>query len=174
MPTLYGEGSRAFRRLQEEIMQRIPDQSLSLHGEHFIEAPNCFKSCVPVHCLGGGKSHSSLNPRACRPHLRPLSPRPLLPPRTAGESVLLLTLPLTPYPRRPTRIHVVSLRHPYTVPTHTPILIFLSEPNGETRTRPTRGGYEALGMVPSNPRLRARGASQASPRACVLHRTIHL
>ncbi|KAI1792716.1 HET-domain-containing protein [Ganoderma leucocontextum] len=28
MPTLYGEGERAFRRLQEEIMQRIPDQSL--------------------------------------------------------------------------------------------------------------------------------------------------
>ena len=28
MPTLYGEGERAFRRLQEEIMRRIPDQSL--------------------------------------------------------------------------------------------------------------------------------------------------
>ncbi|PIL28867.1 hypothetical protein GSI_08913 [Ganoderma sinense ZZ0214-1] len=28
MPTLYGEGERAFRRLQEAIMQRIPDQSL--------------------------------------------------------------------------------------------------------------------------------------------------
>ena len=28
MPTLYGEGERAFRRLQEEIMQHIPDQSL--------------------------------------------------------------------------------------------------------------------------------------------------
>ena len=28
MSTLYGEGARAFRRLQEEIMQRIPDQSL--------------------------------------------------------------------------------------------------------------------------------------------------
>ena len=28
MPTLYGEGNRAFRRLQEEIMRRIPDQSL--------------------------------------------------------------------------------------------------------------------------------------------------
>ncbi|PIL28687.1 hypothetical protein GSI_08731 [Ganoderma sinense ZZ0214-1] len=28
MPTLYGEGEGAFRRLQEEIMRRIPDQSL--------------------------------------------------------------------------------------------------------------------------------------------------
>ncbi|KAM5545413.1 hypothetical protein V8D89_001026 [Ganoderma adspersum] len=28
MSTLYGEGDRAFRRLQEEIMKRIPDQSL--------------------------------------------------------------------------------------------------------------------------------------------------
>ena len=28
MPTLYGEGERAFRRLQEEIMRRTPDQSL--------------------------------------------------------------------------------------------------------------------------------------------------
>ncbi|KAM5546267.1 hypothetical protein V8D89_000393 [Ganoderma adspersum] len=28
MPTLYGEGKRAFRRLQEEIMRVIPDQSL--------------------------------------------------------------------------------------------------------------------------------------------------
>ncbi|KAM5546190.1 hypothetical protein V8D89_000316 [Ganoderma adspersum] len=28
MPTLYGEGDRAFRRLQEEIMRRTPDQSL--------------------------------------------------------------------------------------------------------------------------------------------------
>ncbi|KAI1783429.1 HET-domain-containing protein [Ganoderma leucocontextum] len=30
MPPLYGEGNRAFRRLQEEIMRRIPDQSLFL------------------------------------------------------------------------------------------------------------------------------------------------
>ena len=28
MPTIYGEGNRAFRRLQEEILRRIPDQSL--------------------------------------------------------------------------------------------------------------------------------------------------
>ncbi|KAM5546322.1 hypothetical protein V8D89_000448, partial [Ganoderma adspersum] len=28
VPLLYGEGERAFRRLQEEIVRRIPDQSL--------------------------------------------------------------------------------------------------------------------------------------------------
>ncbi|EJF59847.1 HET-domain-containing protein, partial [Dichomitus squalens LYAD-421 SS1] len=28
MPTLYGEGERAFRRLQEEIVRHVPDQSL--------------------------------------------------------------------------------------------------------------------------------------------------
>ncbi|KAI0350018.1 HET-domain-containing protein, partial [Trametes cingulata] len=28
MPTIYGEGPRAFMRLQEEILQRIPDQSI--------------------------------------------------------------------------------------------------------------------------------------------------
>ncbi|KAI1792660.1 hypothetical protein LXA43DRAFT_887087 [Ganoderma leucocontextum] len=32
MPTLYGEGQYAFRRLQEEILQRIPDQSLLAWG----------------------------------------------------------------------------------------------------------------------------------------------
>ncbi|PIL28696.1 hypothetical protein GSI_08740 [Ganoderma sinense ZZ0214-1] len=32
MPTLYGEGDRAFRRLQEHIMQRTPDQTLFAWG----------------------------------------------------------------------------------------------------------------------------------------------
>ncbi|KAM5537080.1 hypothetical protein V8D89_009226 [Ganoderma adspersum] len=32
MPTLYGEGSRAFMRLQQEILQQIPDQSLFAWG----------------------------------------------------------------------------------------------------------------------------------------------
>lgn len=32
MPTLYGEGSRAFMRLQEEILKKIPDQSLFAWG----------------------------------------------------------------------------------------------------------------------------------------------
>ncbi|PIL25396.1 hypothetical protein GSI_13286 [Ganoderma sinense ZZ0214-1] len=32
MPLLYGEGSRAFRRLQEEILRRIPDQTIFAWG----------------------------------------------------------------------------------------------------------------------------------------------
>ena len=35
MPTLYGEGERAFRRLQEQIMQGTPDQSLFAWGDHY-------------------------------------------------------------------------------------------------------------------------------------------
>ncbi|KAI0773231.1 hypothetical protein BD413DRAFT_440102, partial [Trametes elegans] len=30
MPTVYGEGPRAFTRLQEEILQQLPDQSIFL------------------------------------------------------------------------------------------------------------------------------------------------
>ena len=33
MPTLYGEGRHAFQRLQEEILQRIPDRTLFAWGE---------------------------------------------------------------------------------------------------------------------------------------------
>ncbi len=32
MPTIYGEGKQAFIRLQEEILRRIPDQSLFAQG----------------------------------------------------------------------------------------------------------------------------------------------
>ncbi|KAI0366297.1 HET-domain-containing protein [Pilatotrama ljubarskyi] len=41
MPTIYGEGPRAFMRLQEEILQRIPDQSIFAWGRihpNFLEA----------------------------------------------------------------------------------------------------------------------------------------
>ncbi|KAI1798209.1 HET-domain-containing protein [Ganoderma leucocontextum] len=37
MPTLYGEGTRAFRRLQEEILKRIPDQSLFAWGDAYLQ-----------------------------------------------------------------------------------------------------------------------------------------
>ncbi|KAI1792754.1 HET-domain-containing protein [Ganoderma leucocontextum] len=46
MPTLYGEGDRAFRRLQEEIMQRVPDQSLFAWGDVYL-GPQIFKSLEP-------------------------------------------------------------------------------------------------------------------------------
>ncbi|TBU40451.1 hypothetical protein BD309DRAFT_346314 [Dichomitus squalens] len=41
MPTLYGEGERAFRRLQEEIVRRIPDLSL------FAWRPDVYQNCGP-------------------------------------------------------------------------------------------------------------------------------
>ncbi|TBU21976.1 hypothetical protein BD311DRAFT_706275 [Dichomitus squalens] len=37
MPTLYGEGERAFRRLQEEIMRRVPDQSRFAWGRCAVQ-----------------------------------------------------------------------------------------------------------------------------------------
>ncbi|TBU30325.1 hypothetical protein BD311DRAFT_738095 [Dichomitus squalens] len=40
MPTLYGEGSRAFRRLQEEIVRRIPDLSLFAWNRHIYRGCN--------------------------------------------------------------------------------------------------------------------------------------
>ncbi|KAM5545417.1 hypothetical protein V8D89_001030 [Ganoderma adspersum] len=39
MPTLYGEGEHAFQRLQEEILQRIPDQSLFAWGSSLRRFP---------------------------------------------------------------------------------------------------------------------------------------
>ncbi|KAM5540586.1 hypothetical protein V8D89_005617 [Ganoderma adspersum] len=39
MPTLYGEGRHAFRRLQEEILRRIPDQSLFAWGTVCLPTP---------------------------------------------------------------------------------------------------------------------------------------
>ncbi|KAI1786210.1 hypothetical protein LXA43DRAFT_1185299 [Ganoderma leucocontextum] len=36
MPTLYGEGEGAFRRLQEEIIRRVPDQSLLAWGNLYL------------------------------------------------------------------------------------------------------------------------------------------
>ncbi len=53
MPTLYGEGERAFRRLQEEILRRIPDQTLFALNEYNtwfhlpLHADSDLKCCVP-------------------------------------------------------------------------------------------------------------------------------
>ena len=76
MPTIFGEGENAFKRLQEQIMQRIPDQSLFAWGEvyspgstdksetlHlearayddndnlsplFLPSPDCFMNCEAI------------------------------------------------------------------------------------------------------------------------------
>ena len=47
MPTLYGEGDRAFRRLQELIMQRTPDQSLLAWGDLYL-GPQLFQDLADL------------------------------------------------------------------------------------------------------------------------------
>ncbi|TBU57952.1 HET-domain-containing protein [Dichomitus squalens] len=59
MSTLYGEGERAFRRLQEEILRRVPDQSLfawravyqglDLHEQADIKGVGYHLSCNPLY-----------------------------------------------------------------------------------------------------------------------------
>ena len=49
MPTLYGEGDRAFRRLQEQIMQRFPDQSLFAWGEVYLPGAGFPGDPPPAH-----------------------------------------------------------------------------------------------------------------------------
>lgn len=44
MPTIYGEGRRAFRRLQEEIMRQTPDQTLFLWGSSL--RPGACSDCM--------------------------------------------------------------------------------------------------------------------------------
>ncbi|KAI0018561.1 HET-domain-containing protein [Xylariomycetidae sp. FL0641] len=45
MPLLYGEGAKAFRRLQEQIIHKTNDQSVLLHNDHvgaLASSPYCF------------------------------------------------------------------------------------------------------------------------------------
>ena len=46
LPTVYGEGKRAFRRLQEEIVRRVPDQSLFAWGKSGTAAPDAKQPLV--------------------------------------------------------------------------------------------------------------------------------
>ncbi|PIL28778.1 hypothetical protein GSI_08822 [Ganoderma sinense ZZ0214-1] len=48
IPTIYGEGDRAFRRLQEPIMQRIPDQSLFAWGDVYLPGSQLPSSSLPT------------------------------------------------------------------------------------------------------------------------------
>ena len=79
MPTLYGEGSRAFQRLQEEIMRQSTDTSLFAwgsrveylhhqfqisrsHREHnensyfFASSPSCYLTCEAITCTLGSQT----------------------------------------------------------------------------------------------------------------------
>ncbi|KAJ9663231.1 hypothetical protein H2198_000992 [Neophaeococcomyces mojaviensis] len=67
MPMLYGEGRRAFLRLQEEIMQRSTDQSILLwnsdkHGKAlFGSSPADFRDCGRLHSRTQHKKAFILN-----------------------------------------------------------------------------------------------------------------
>ncbi|KAM5546150.1 hypothetical protein V8D89_000276 [Ganoderma adspersum] len=52
MPTLYGEGNHAFQRLQEQVMQRIPDQSLFAWGQLYLDS-RLFKNIDHWHTITG-------------------------------------------------------------------------------------------------------------------------
>ncbi|KAI0327191.1 HET-domain-containing protein [Cubamyces sp. BRFM 1775] len=51
MPTIYGEGRYAFRRLQEEIVQRIPDQTLFVWGRSLLWLQQEDDPCISLDSL---------------------------------------------------------------------------------------------------------------------------
>ncbi|KAI0654520.1 heterokaryon incompatibility protein-domain-containing protein [Cubamyces menziesii] len=51
MPTIYGEGRNAFRRLQEEIVQRIPDQTLFVWGRSLLWLQQEDDPCISLESL---------------------------------------------------------------------------------------------------------------------------
>ena len=81
MPTLYGEGDRAFRRLQEEILKRIPDQSIFVwdtrdpYTLRFLEppvpsvdsAPPCLELSGTYTIVFAGSPHSFFRTGAVTP-----------------------------------------------------------------------------------------------------------
>ena len=58
MSTLYGEGNNAFSRLQEEILKRIPDQSLFAWGETFLDLSSPVDGPSPYSLLSYPRSGS--------------------------------------------------------------------------------------------------------------------
>ncbi|OJT01795.1 Vegetative incompatibility protein HET-E-1 [Trametes pubescens] len=53
MPTIYGEGPRAFMRLQEEILQRIPDQSIFAWGRIHPDLEDAVRGLQVTHVAPG-------------------------------------------------------------------------------------------------------------------------
>ena len=61
MATLYGEGERAFQRLQEEILRRIPDHSLFVSTQIFLDLPlSPFSSTLYFECEDSPRAGISL------------------------------------------------------------------------------------------------------------------
>lgn len=92
MPTLYGEGRHAFRRLQEEILRRIPDQSLFAWGTVCLPTPH-EPSDISV---GGGDIGS---PFASSPSSFELSEGKII--RASGPNFESLKLPVEEYIHTP-------------------------------------------------------------------------
>jgi len=85
MPLLYGEGNKAFARLQEEILKKSDDETIfawhygfsldeCYHGGLFAKSPYCFKNCGQTRPTGlqiTGKKHYSLTNKGLyiRPNL---------------------------------------------------------------------------------------------------------
>ena len=67
MPIIYGEGTNAFRRLQEEILSKTEDYSLfawpRIHSDYFMaDTPDCFQYCVDMERTHDyAKAFSALN-----------------------------------------------------------------------------------------------------------------
>ena len=92
MPTFYGEGQHAFRRLQEEILQRIPDQSIFAWGD-----------CVPFPMTPAtisGDSEDCQSPLALSPHFFASSQRSTIV-RATRDSIKALGLPVENYTHTP-------------------------------------------------------------------------
>ncbi|EJF59843.1 HET-domain-containing protein [Dichomitus squalens LYAD-421 SS1] len=66
MPTLYGEGERAFHRLLEEIVRRIPDQSIFAWGDIYADLErdqdlgDSLKNAGKLTCIWGNVMGTSL------------------------------------------------------------------------------------------------------------------
>ena len=93
MPTLYGEGEHAFQRLQEEILQRIPDQSLFAWGSRCFPLIPQESSKLWVRAL----VHDS--PFAPAPHSFNLSTANII--HASGQEYESLKLPAEEYTTTP-------------------------------------------------------------------------
>ena len=94
MPALYGEGCYAFRRLQEEILRRIPDQSLFAWGWDavpFPSTPRTFEVNVDNSETFFAQSPSSFGGSSFRDRTI----------RATGDSVEFLELPAEEYIHTP-------------------------------------------------------------------------
>ncbi|PIL28775.1 hypothetical protein GSI_08819 [Ganoderma sinense ZZ0214-1] len=111
MPTLYGEGAYAFRRLQEEILQRIPDQSLFAWGSACLPLPQD-RARITIHPQFNGADEVGRSSFAPSPHSFDLPCGRIIP--ASGHDFESLALPVEEYTPTPhgirTRLCFVPLQ----------------------------------------------------------------